>query len=500
MKNRKNLYNIIAGLSLQVVAIISGFIVPKIIITNFGSNINGLISSITEFLSYIILLESGFGPVIKSLLYKPIAKNNKNDISRILKSSEKFFKKIAIVFICYILLLCFLYPILVNQEFDFVFTASLIIISAISIFAEYFFGMTFRLFLQADQKSYVISIIQIITYILNLIVLIILVIAKQPIIMIKIASALIFTIRPLLQNYYVRKKYNFNLANEYNDYIITQKWDGLAQHIASVVHGNTDVTILTIFTTLSEVSVYSIYYLITKAIKQIIQAFSSSIDAFWGDLIAKDKNRELNKKFDIYEGLYLFLINILFSSLIILITPFVALYMKGVSDANYFRPLFGYLLSISQFIWAIRLPYNSIILSAGHFKQTRNGAWLEAILNIIISLILVNVLGMIGVVIGTIIAMFVRTSELIYYANKHILRRSPVISVKKIIFMIISSIISVLIINFIIPASPSFFHWVINSMLTILLTFIVNVVLNIIVIYRNKTQIIAIIKKVLKRS
>ena len=41
----------------------------------------------------------------------------------------------------------------------------------ISTFAEYYIGMTYKLFLQASQKGYIDSIIQIITYIINTIVI-----------------------------------------------------------------------------------------------------------------------------------------------------------------------------------------------------------------------------------------------------------------------------------------------------------------------------------------
>ena len=63
MRSKKAIYNIISNLMLQFVVVIYGFIVPQIIISNFGSSVNGLISSITQFLAYITLLESGFGPV-----------------------------------------------------------------------------------------------------------------------------------------------------------------------------------------------------------------------------------------------------------------------------------------------------------------------------------------------------------------------------------------------------------------------------------------------------
>ena len=68
MRSKKALYNIITNLIMQGSAIIYGFVIPKIIIDYFGSDVNGLVSSITQFLAYITLLESGFGPVVKSIL------------------------------------------------------------------------------------------------------------------------------------------------------------------------------------------------------------------------------------------------------------------------------------------------------------------------------------------------------------------------------------------------------------------------------------------------
>ena len=98
---------------------------------------------------------------------------------------------------------------------------------------------------------------------------------------------------------------------------------------------------------------------------------------------------------------------------IVLIVPFISVYTKGVTDANYIRYAFGALIVISEYIWAIRLPYSSLVLAAGHFKETRKGAWVECISNIVISVLLVRAFGLIGVAIGTIVAMAIRTIEFI---------------------------------------------------------------------------------------
>ena len=94
---KKLSYNILFSLLLQIVAVINSFITSKITINYFGSEINGLVSSINQFLNYISLLEGGVGAVIMAQLYKPIYENDKNKISDIISSSKKFFRQIICI-------------------------------------------------------------------------------------------------------------------------------------------------------------------------------------------------------------------------------------------------------------------------------------------------------------------------------------------------------------------------------------------------------------------
>lgn len=486
MRSKKAIINIIMTLLLQLVAIIYGFIIPKVIITSFGSNVNGLISSITQFLAYIALLESGVGPVIKASLYKPIANKDKKEIVNVLKASEKFFKTISYIFIAYLLILAFIYPLLVSTEFSYVYTLSLVIIISISTFAEYYFGMTYKLYLQAEQKTYVISAIQIITYIFSIAVIVILAKLKCSIHLIKLISGFIFVLRPVMQNIYVKKKYQININAADNDYKLKNKWDGLAQHIAAVIHGNTDITILTIFSNLIEVSVYSTYYLVVKGVNSIMQAFTGGIDASFGDMIAKEEQENLNRKFNIYEVFYFTTATIIYTCTIILIIPFISVYTKGITDANYIRPTFGMLLVLSEFIWAVRLPYSSITLAAGHFKETKKGAWIEAITNIVLSIVLVFKYGIVGVAIGTLIAMLIRTIEFVYHTNKYILNRNIFESIKKIIVIIIEALLIIFLSRYLPNINIiSYLTWIEYALLVSILSVIIVLLINAIV-YRNE--------------
>ena len=501
MRSKKAIINIISSLALQVVTLICGFIVPKLIITKFGSNVNGLVSSITQFLAYITLLESGFGPVVKATLYKPIAKKDKKQIENILKASEKFFRVIAGIFIGYLVILSAIYPFIVNNEFNYFYTMSLVLIISISTLAEYYFGMTYKLFLQAEQKTYITSIVQIAGYILNTVAIVILVQFNSNIQIVKLVTGFIFVLRPVIQNIYVKKKYNINLKEADNNYNIKQKWDGLAQHIAAVIHNNTDITVLTIFTPISEVSVYSVYYIVVKGIKQIIHAFTGGIDASFGDMIAKGEKKQLNKNFRIYELFYYTIVTLAYSCTLLLIVPFVKVYTHGITDVDYIRPVFAYLLVLSEFMWCIRLPYSSITLAAGHFKETRKGAWIEAISNITISLVLVWRFGIVGVAIGTLVAMIIRTIEYIYHANKYILERKNRTSIYR-IALLVAEMIVIIIISNLIPLFEvtSYLTWIMYACIIVAIAMVVVIPTNIIIYRTEVKQLVNIIKKNIFKS
>lgn len=500
MRSKKTVLNIFSSLSLQIIVIISSLIVPKLIISSFGSDVNGLVTSITQFLAYITLLESGIGPVVKAALYKPLATKNKHEIVNILKSTEKFFKTIGKIFIVYLILLFMFYPILVNNEFNYLYTISLILIISISTFFEYFFGLTYQLFLDAKQESYVINFLRIGTYILNIIAVIILIKLNSNIHIVKLVSGMIFIIRPIITNLYVKKKNNINLEEADDNYKLEKKWDGLAQHIAAIIHGNTDITLLTLFSKLSEVSVYSVYYLIINGVKKITSSFTGGIDALFGDMLAKGENEKLSKTFNLYEIIYFSIITIFYICTLVLIVPFVSVYTKNISDVNYLRPTFAMILTLSEFVWSIRLPYSSITLAAGHFKETRIGAWVEVFTNIVISTILVIKHGIIGVAIGTLIAMIIRTIEFIYHSNKYILKRNIILTLKKIFIMLIEVLVMTLIChNYINIKITNYQSWVLYGIIIFVICTMIIMIINYIFFNNESKELIAFIKKYIKK-
>lgn len=497
---KKTFKNIYFSLLTQVICIICGFVVPRVMIEHFGSETYGLVTSITQFLAYITLLESGIGLVAKSALYKAIADNDEKKISSILHYTQNYFNKIIGFFIIYIIVLCFIYTNFnFAANFDKVFTISLIIIIAISTMFEHFIGMTYKLYLQSDQKNYIVSYIQIITYVFNAIMVVILVKLNSDIRIVKLVSSLIFISRPIIQKIYVDKKSKINLKEYDKSFKLEGQKNGLSQHVAGVINTNIDVVLLTVFTPLTNVSIYSVYNLIVTQIKTLINGFTTGTDAFFGDLYAKNDKEKLNKYFDLYETIYLFIITVIFACCGILIVPFVGLYTKGIDDAEYIQMIFAILFVFVGFIGSIKSPYNSLALNAGKFKETQFGAWVEVFFNIAISICMVKFYGLVGVIFGTLISTIFRGCEFLIYCSKNLLNRSCFVSLKKIIISILVVLFTYIIGNKIIMNHVfSYFMWIIYGFISFILILIFTIFIFALFDRKNIKNVVLFIKDVKK--
>lgn len=431
MKNKVTLLNMISGLILQFFTLISGFILPKIILTCFGSEVNGLVSSLNQFLSYITLVEGGITGVIVANLYKPIVEQDNNKISSVLVTADRFYKKIGALFIAYSVILSIIYPLHFKTEFTFSYVCSLTLILSLTLLIQYMYSLTLRTLLNADKKGYVVNFTQTLIVIFNVLFALISVFIYPSIHVLKLISGSLFLLQPLIFNRYVKKNYKIDWKVEPDNSLIKSRWNGFAINLAAFIHNSTDVTVLTFLANLKTVSIYSVYSLVSSGIKQMINACLSGIAHTVGQAYAKKNWKELNQKLDIYEYIVLILVFFLFTVTALLITPFVQLYTKDIVDTDYNQPLFGILLVLAEALYLIKLPHLNLAYSANKFKEITVPAYIEAMLNIMISVALVKWIGLIGVTIGTIVGMTYRMVFHVYYTSKIVPGRAQCIFYRK---------------------------------------------------------------------
>lgn len=420
MRKKLLAQNTASSLLYQITTIICGFVLPRLIIENYGSVVNGLVNSITQFLGLITYLDLGMSAVVQSALYKPLAEHDDRTVSKIISSSRRFFRKIAFALVVYVVLLIVIYPMLNGEDFDRLYIGTLILAISISSFAQYYFGISEQLLLSADQRIYIAYYLQIITLVVNTLTCAFLMKCGVSIQMVKLVTALIFLMRPIYYRYYVRNHYSIDTRIQYDEEPIKQKWNGLAQHIAAVVIGGTDTVVLTVFSTLENVSIYGVYYLVINGIDKLFISLTSGFQSLYGELWAKQELTELNKSFSrliwgVHTGVVFF-----FGCTSCLIVQFVQVYTKGINDINYVVPTFAILITSAYAVYCLRLPYNLMVLAGNHYKQTQNSYVVATIINIIVSILTVKKYGLVGVAIGTLVSMVYQTIWMALYNSKNL--------------------------------------------------------------------------------
>lgn len=421
MKKRL-LYNTVFSLLLQIFTVICGIILPRLYLVQYGSEVNGLIHSISQFLGVISFLELGIGQVIQSALYKPLADKDDNSLSKIYVSGNRYFHRIAIILSAYIVILMFAYPIATKNHMGWFYVSTLVAVLSINLMSQYCFGVIDRILLNADQYGYIQCIVHIIVLICNTGVSILMIKLGAPIQVVKLVAALITLLSPIIIHIYVRRKYSINRKITYTEEPIEQKWNGVAQHLSYVVLDGTDTIVLTVFSTLTNVSVYSVYHMVIYGMMQLYRAATNGFHAIVGNLWAKQDIDNLKRVFGCIETFLHYTVVFLFSCTATLLLPFIRIYTVGITDADYIQPLFAALLIFAHAFHCLRSIYNMLILGAGHYKQTQSCHIIAAILNLFISIITVKFWGLIGVAIGTLVALAYQTIWMAIYDSRHLLK------------------------------------------------------------------------------
>lgn len=487
-RNKKLFLNLIVSIALQLVTIISGFVLPRLYLQYYGSAVNGLVSSVTQYLGFISLAECGVGAVTQSALYKPLAEKDQLQISKVIISSKKFFRKLGYILIGYVAVLLIIYPKMINDSFEWWFTTSLILAIAISTFAQYYFSMSYRLLLSADQLGYIQMSLQIVTVIVNTILNVFFTINGFSIQIVKLSTSIVFLLQPAGLYLFVKKHYKLNLKLKLNDEPIKQKWNGLAQHISSVVLSRTAVAVLTFYSLVS-VSVYNVYFLVVSGLQLIIDSLTNAVQPYIGNIYATQEKNLLNKVFSIWEWISHGFITLLYSCAGILMIPFVRVYTKGITDGNYIVPVFSALITLAYASFCLRYPYTIMIKAAGHYKETQWSCILEAGINIVLSIIFVNIWGLPGVALAILIAMIYRTMYCVFYLERNILYRPRGYYFRNLIVDIIAAVVCIVATSWVRLTSITWIGWIFMALKVAIICILVVLAINSIFYHKMMKEI-----------
>lgn len=449
MRSTNSIKNAIIATIMNLVTIVIGFIAQRIFIQTLGTEYLGINGLFTNILSMLGIIELGLGSAIIYHLYKPIAEEDEEKIKSLLLFYKVGYRVIGfIIAIIGLLIIPFLHFIVgevtISENIIYIYLLFLM-----DIVASYLLTYK-RSILYANQKTYIVNLVHIgYLVVMNVTQLAILILTKNYIlylwikIVCRILENVIITIIANHKYPYIKDKQAKPLDKKVRKSIFT-KVKGLVYHkIGSFVVLGSDNIIISTFLGVVTVGLYSNYNLIIQALNNLFSQVFNSITASVGNLLVESDKK---KSYAVYKNILFFnswMYAFASTGLLCVMEAFVKVWI----GSEFLLP-FGVLIAlvINFYCQGMRKTSNTFKEAAGIFYEDRFVPLWESLLNIVASVMLVKIFGLIGVFIGTIISTFV----LFFYSYpkfvyKPLFERTYVQYIKDYIPYLISTILSVIV-------------------------------------------------------
>ena len=480
-RTKKFLYNSFSSVMLQLFTLISGFILPKVILESYGSEINGLVTSITQFISYFNLVEAGLASAAIYALYKPLSKNEHKAINAILSAAKRFYTTSGYIFLALVLGLAIIFPAFGRvSELSYLDIAILVVVLGLSGVLEFFSMSKYRVLLTADQKTYILSIGSILSITISTVITYILAKFGVNITIVKFVALASVLIRALYLYIYVKRKYSYVNYDETPDFkSLNKRWDALYLQILGSVQIGIPIILATILTDYNVVSIYSIYYMVIGGLNSILNVFVNGLSASFGDIIARDEQDKLKKTSQEFEYVYYVILVFVYLVAYKMIMPFISIYTEGITDINYYYPIIGLLFILNGFFYNLKTPQGMLVISAGMYKETKKQTTLQALILIVFGFIfgligsrISYIYGLGGIMIGSILSNIYRSIDLLFFIPKYVTKLEFTKTLTRWGKILLQIILIIIIYAFIDVSCDNYISWVIEAIKISLVTII----------------------------
>lgn len=407
MRTKKIILNGLSELIPYFVISIIAFVKVRVMIDNLGSEFNGYYQFINQIITYLFLVEAGFGSAVLFKLYKPMADNNKQKVSEIFNGSITIFRKIGALILTLLIAITLVLPFTVtNDEHLFTIIISFIIIGFSQTIPYFFYSKSYSILLFSEQKNYIYSIIVNTIKIIIDVGIIIAVIITDSLISVAIVMLIGKILEEIITDFLCSRIYRWLDKNAKKDISAHKMTKDIIYHkIGELVANNVDSIILMLFIGPVSVSIYATYNYISSFLNQIIMKINSGITASFGNIFSKEQDEvsfKLFKEFNIINDIIAFIVSVCY---ILGGRTFINIW---IGDNSYILNYWVIVMFSSIiFMKCMSRPANLVIIANGMFKETKYYAFFEAIINLILSIILVKNLGIFGILLATVISYII---------------------------------------------------------------------------------------------
>ena len=403
--------NMVWGIISKVVSLVLSFGSRTLFVYFLGKEFLGINSLYTEILSMLSLAELGFGSAFTFAMYKPIATNDEVKLRQLISLFRKIYNIIALtVAIIGLGLLPFLQYIVKGADslslsqlrlYFVIFLAN----TVINYFVQY--KITY---VNARMQSYVVTNIEMITNFAIILVQCIAILAFKDYSVYLLVHTLLLIVSRFIISLYLNKKYP--ILTEYADTTlpkedkrhIYKEVKGLAlQNFAGVAIYSTDNLIISMASGLGVIGVglVSNYNTLINSVTAFITIILTALTPAFGNLVASSSQKHYKEIFDEANFYDFWMYGFCSIAFMVLIPPFIVLWLGDdflIDNASFF------LIVLNVYLRGQSNIYTYARTAKGNFNLDKWVSVVEAIINLVVSVICTKALGLLGVYIGTIAA------------------------------------------------------------------------------------------------
>ncbi|MBM6777644.1 hypothetical protein H7U34_10240 [Collinsella tanakaei] len=401
---------------------------PHALIGTYGSGVNGLVTSLTQFVSYVQLVEAGISSAAVFQLYSPIARGDSDGASRVVSAARTFYYKSGAAFTALMLALACLYPVFVQVE-GISTPGVFVLVFALGAtgFLDFFTLAKYRVLLTATQHNWVIQLATIAYKVLYTAVVLAGTFAGVSVVGLFVIAVLPIVVRTAILVAYAKRSYpEIDFTADAKGLKLDQRWDAFFLQVLGAVQSGAPTIIATfVLGDLSLVSVFSVYMLVANGLQNAINSLSQGTQASFGDVIARGETETLRRSFREFQAITYGVTGVACGVGMALIVPFVRLYTADIADVNYVYPLVGVLCMVNVLLYHLKTPQGLLVIAAGKYRDTRLQTSLQTVILLIGSIALGWAFGMPGILAGMILSNLYRDVDLMFYIPRKVTGTAP---------------------------------------------------------------------------
>ena len=411
-RTKRALINISVGLINKIFVTLLPFIIRTIMIYSIGIEYLGLDSLFTSVLSMLSLSELGFSSAVVYSMYKPIAEGDDGKVRGLLTFYKQVYRLVGIIILIAGLVLLpnikwFIaegtsYPQDINIYIVYL---VFLVNTAVSYLLFGYKSSVLVATMRNDLDSIIETVRSVISHGLQILVLVIFKDYYLYIIILPVITILNNIIRSvIIDKRYPQYKGNGKLTKADKRHILTRVGALIGNKLGGAVFTSVDSIVISKFLGLVVLAQYTNYYTIFSAVFAIETVVYTSFQSVVGNSLvvnSKEKNYFLFKD--------LFIINIILTTFCVccftsLYQPFISLWVGRENVLGIEIPL---LLALYFFVKSTRRTLFTFYEAAGMWKLDFFKPYVSVILNLVVNILLVQIVGLSGVIISSILALIV---------------------------------------------------------------------------------------------